>query len=308
MRIGKLMVASQQSRPDLEPYAERAMRWRKGFSSGQYGDPELRRVAFWPLSSGEVHYLYWFIQGSIMNVDTRWALRRGWGLCERHAWATLAVDMSFRPGYLLDPAILYEDLLDCCLARIPTFGPFKALRFVRQLRPKGPCIMCAMRIYRAAGCMPRAGLIEQGQCTDQLLGLALRYQDYWRDTVCGLCGGGGIEMVCRQHLIECSERISPDRFERVHHLLATTAARVRNLSWSFIWENRGSEAPQDSGALLTAIGWMSGWRPLLALINEPRRSSEPPHSSQRDPEIGGCGWPEVSGSLLHAIPNKDAGQ
>jgi len=272
----------------LERRAERAMRWRRGFRTGQSDDPDLRRIDFWPLSSGEVHYLYWFIQGSIMNVDTRWALRRGWGLCERHAWAALAVEMSFRPGYLLDPAILYEDLLDCCLARIPTFGPFKALRFARRLRPRGPCIMCDMRIYRAGGGMSAAGLIERGRCTEQLLGLALRHQDYWQDTVCGLCsgGGGGVETLCRRHLIEWSKPISSDCFERLRHLLATTERRVRNLGRSYIWENRGSEARQDRAALLTAIGWMSGWRPLLALINEAKHPSEHRHSKEpvRDQE------------------------
>lgn len=257
----------------LEPHAEPAMRWRRSFRSGPYDDPELRSVAFWPLSSGEVHYLYWFIQGSIMNVGTRWALRRGWGLCERHAWGALAVEMSFRPGYLLDPAILYEDLLDCCLAGIPTHGPFKALRFARRLRPKGPCMMCDMSIYRAGVGVSKADLIERGRRTDELLGLALQHQDYWQHAVCGLCGGGNAEMPCRRHLIERRMPISSDCFERLHRLLRTTERRVSKLGRSYIWENRGSEAPQDRAALLTAIGWMSGWRPLLALINEAKGAS-----------------------------------
>ena len=288
------MAASQQSRPDLDPCAVRAMRWRKGFSAGQYDDPHLRRVAFWPLSSGEVHYLYWFIQGSIMNVDTRWALRRGWGLCERHAWGALAVEMSFRPDYLLDPAILYEDLLDCCVSRFPTFGPLKAHRFACRMRPKGPCIMCDMRTYRNGGGMFRADLIAQGRRTDQLLGLALRHQEYWQNTVCGLCSGGGVEALCRRHLIECEKLISSDCFESVGRLLATIESRVRNLGRSYIWENRGSDAPQDRAALLTAIGWMSGWRPLLALINETKAPPRQLHSSPRDRQDGACRWPKPS--------------
>jgi hypothetical protein len=62
---------------------------------GLYEDPHLQTVPFWPLTDGEIHYLYWFIQGGIMNVDTRWALRRAWGFCARHAWAALAVEMAF---------------------------------------------------------------------------------------------------------------------------------------------------------------------------------------------------------------------
>ena len=272
------------------------MRWRKGFRSGEYDDPDLRHIAFWPLSSGEVHYLYWFIQGSIMNVDTRWALRRGWGLCERHAWAALAVEMSFRPGYLLDPAILYGDLLDCCLSRIPTFGPFKASRFARRMQPHGPCIMCDMRTYQTGGGMFRADLIEQARRTDELLGLALRHQEYWQDTVCGSCrgSGGGGETLCRRHLIECTKPIRSNCFEGVHRLLATIETRVRNLGRSYIWENRGSEEPQDRAALLTAVGWMSGWRPLLTLINETKAPSEQLHFSPRDRQIGVFRWPEPS--------------
>jgi hypothetical protein len=43
----------------------------------------------WQLSEGEIHFHYWFIQGSIMIPETRCRLRRAWGLCERHAWGSI---------------------------------------------------------------------------------------------------------------------------------------------------------------------------------------------------------------------------
>ena len=41
------------------------------------------------LSVGEIHYLYWYIQGSIMFPEIRRDLRKAWGFCERHAWGPL---------------------------------------------------------------------------------------------------------------------------------------------------------------------------------------------------------------------------
>lgn len=133
----------------LEPSTKPSLKWRRGIRQGLYDDSDLHTKPFWPLSVGEAHYFYWFIQGGIMNVDTRRALRRGWGLCERHAWGALAVGMCFQSRYLLAPAILYEDLLDRCVSVIPRRGPSKAWRFARRLRPQGPCMACEMRIFRA---------------------------------------------------------------------------------------------------------------------------------------------------------------
>ena len=47
------------------------------------------------LSDGEIHYLYWFIQGSIMVPNIRRRLRRAWGFCERHAWGYILVEAAF---------------------------------------------------------------------------------------------------------------------------------------------------------------------------------------------------------------------
>jgi hypothetical protein len=59
-----------------------------------------------------VNFFYWFIQGSIMIPETRWRLRDASGFCQRHAWAHLAIETSFRRRFVLGPAILYEDLIE----------------------------------------------------------------------------------------------------------------------------------------------------------------------------------------------------
>jgi hypothetical protein len=252
----------------ISPPAERApIKWRRGLRWGPYDDHDLYSKPFWPLSPGEAHYFYWFIQGGIMSIGTRRALRRGWGLCERHAWGALSVEMSFRSRYLLGPAILYEDLLNRCVGLIPRRGPFRARRFKRHLQPKGPCMACAMDLYHAGSGLADPAKIERGRHTRELSSFALEYLGYWSDTACGACGGGGAVM-CRRHLLDSAEPVGAAGFERVCSMLERTRDRVAACSRSYDWERRAIDRPEDRAALLTAIGWLSGWRPLLTLMSK----------------------------------------
>jgi hypothetical protein len=90
------------------------------------------------LSDGEIYFLWWFIQGSIMSPMTRKRLWNGWGMCERHAWAFIAVEAAFRGDYLMGPAILYEDLMQRALASFFPRGLMKLVRIKRGLYEKGP--------------------------------------------------------------------------------------------------------------------------------------------------------------------------
>ena len=103
--------------------------------------PKVRLVEF-QLSPGEIHFLWWFIQGSIMYPSTRDRLRRAWGLCERHAWGFMSVDASFRGGYLHGPAGLYEDLMGRAFTAMDVNALMSPGRMLRKLREKEPCIMC----------------------------------------------------------------------------------------------------------------------------------------------------------------------
>src|SRR6266699_1062624 len=64
------------------------------------------------ITDGEINFLWSFIQGSIMLPETRKALLRGFGFCDRHAWVHLSFEMSFRKQYLLGPVILYRALIE----------------------------------------------------------------------------------------------------------------------------------------------------------------------------------------------------
>ena len=79
-------------------------------------------------SDAEVHFVWHFIQGSVMYTETRWRLRRHWGLCERHSFALLAIELAFRPTYLLDQAILYSNLMRRAQIALSPRGLFQARR------------------------------------------------------------------------------------------------------------------------------------------------------------------------------------
>lgn len=70
----------------------------------------LRRKTPTALSPGEVHFLWWFMQGSIMDPEMRRHLRLAWGMCDRHGVGALGAEAAFRHGYLHGPAILYAPL------------------------------------------------------------------------------------------------------------------------------------------------------------------------------------------------------
>lgn len=256
------------------PYANSksaAMRWRRGLRSGDHADLRLGDMPFWPLTDGEVHYLYWFIQGSIMNVDTRWTLRRAWGLCERHAWGALAVEMAFRSDYVLGPAILYADLLERCLTMLPRAGPLRAARAHLRLRPTGACMMCTMELAWATGGAAKPERLERGRRTNALTRYALAYQPYWQTNVCRLCARqlaraapSPMAPPCLPHLLGRGDVDAG----MLRPFLECTYQHVSTLDRSFMPENTGTATPQVCASLLTAVGWFSGWRPLLILMDQ----------------------------------------
>ncbi len=122
---------------------------------------ELSREPELQLSDGEIHYLYWFIQGSIMVPEMRHRLRRAWGFCERHAWGYILVEAAFYRGYMHGSALLYEDLLTPALSAFAAQGPLKNWRLARNLRRKGPCPMCDMGFGPQSKGMARSELIHR---------------------------------------------------------------------------------------------------------------------------------------------------
>ncbi len=220
---------------------------------------EVTTAEGWQLSDGEIHYLWWFIQGSIMEPHVRSRLRRAWGMCERHAWGALAVEAAFRSDFLHGPALLYEDLMRRALVALELKGQWRAARLARRLRPAGPCHMCEMGLGSASRGMARPELIERGRDTGSLRVFAGRTRAYWWKTVCGQCLGDGSSPRCRPHLLEVVSGGGTVALTSHRALVERILKHLTVYARSFRWECRNTEGDEDRAALLSAVGWCSGW-------------------------------------------------
>jgi hypothetical protein len=227
----------------------------------------------WRLSNGEVHFLWWFIQGSIMVPETRRRLVRGWGLCERHAWGALGGEASFRHGYLHGPCKLYEDLLGRARAALqtPAAVPAGVAAHVvaRRLRERGPCLFCDCGLTGASGGCAQPWMVERANDPGELARFAARTAEHWRPTVCGRCAGDAAPVRCRGHFREDVAAGRGDVAAQVR-LVGDVLRRLLVYSRSFVWGYHDTETDADRAALLSAVGWCSGWRGLFALTGAAR--------------------------------------
>lgn len=219
-----------------------------------------------PLSGGEIHYLYWYIQGSIMSPSVRHRLRNAWGFCERHAWGAILVEASFRSGYMHGPAILYEDLLRPAIPALSFKGPLKNFRLWKNLRERGPCMMCEMNYGPETKGTASQDLVERGRDPRELRVFAQRTESYWGKTVCGRCLGNGSWPRCRRHLIEDASKGAIGSLPPHQDLLNHIFHQITHYSRSFVWENRGTATEEDEAALISAVGWCTGWQPFLTTL------------------------------------------
>jgi len=222
------------------------------------------------LSDGEVHFLWRFIQGSIMNPETRERMGRAWGMCTRHAAALLAVEAAYRHGWMHACALLYLDLIERALGALTTTrGLFGEDRAIRRLHATGPCLICEMEIEASGGGAASADLLDRSPDPSQLSSLADDTRSHWMALVCRLCSPGAIGPLCRLHLVGDPHL---DAREEIHAQRATLGYVARHLiryARSSRWEHRDTETPEDRAALLEAVGWCSGWSSLLAIIGAP---------------------------------------
>lgn len=221
-----------------------------------------------PLSDGELHYVWWYIQGSVMEPGVRWRLRRAWGMCQRHAWGALAAEAAFRHNYLHGPALLYQDLLDRGVRAFDLKGPWPEQRIARRLRTRAPCLMCDMGLGHSSRSGRDPARFAHGRDLAMVREFAEATREHWRDTVCGTCAGGGATSRCRPHLLEELRDGRARHLALQQALLAEILHRLAAYSRSFRWECRNTETDRDRGALLSAVGWCSGWGSGLALLGE----------------------------------------
>ncbi len=218
------------------------------------------------LSPGEIHFLWWFIQGSIMFPNTRERLRRAWGFCERHAWGALLVEAAFRRGYMHGPAILYEDIMEKAWAAFSGKIWLRKWQLRQVLKSKDPCLMCVMHYGPTSKGVARPEIIQRGQDPAEFKKLCQRTQKYWEGMVCGLCTGWNSPALCREHLLAEAHRLASASFKIHKEFVGQIYDHICLYSRSFRWEFRGTETAEDEAALISAVGWCSGWKSLLQIL------------------------------------------
>lgn len=162
----------------------------------------LRRKTPTALSPGEVHFLWWFMQGSIMDPEMRRDLRLAWGMCDRHGVGALGAEAAFRHGYLHGPAILYEDLMERAAQALALCGPLARARLARRLRSRAGCRMCELGYGPHSASFIARDRVEQGRNLSPLRAFLSQSRAHWMSTVCGRCSRSAAKVCCRLHLLE----------------------------------------------------------------------------------------------------------
>lgn len=195
-------------------------------------------------SAGEVHFLWSFMDGSIMIPETRERLRRAWGMCVRHSFGWLALEAAFRPHFLHGPALLYEDLLERAVRAFAIGGPFVRLHLRWRLRERGPCLMCELGYGPHSRGVPPEDVFARGRDLRAIHRFVLAGEPWWRAHVCGECAGSGAWPRCRPHLLASLGRPGLDIAAQCE-LVAQIASHITRFSRSFRWELRGTAGPAD---------------------------------------------------------------
>ncbi|HUZ32694.1 MAG TPA: hypothetical protein VMV19_11435 [Xanthobacteraceae bacterium] len=240
---------------------------RKTF--GEYKAPGMAEAEPLGPTDGEINFFWSFIQGSLMNEETWFALVRGCGFCERHAWIHIGIEMSFRGDYLLGPTILYGELIDRAVRGIGDRASARPLLAQRRLQATGPCFVCALSVKGAtAGACPQSRL-KRGRDDGELRAFAKRTEPLWQKFLCSECLGQEFDTAdarrCRRHLLAAFDRGTHVDFAKQKTMLEDLSMRLARHQASFI---AGGEEADDlvRAALIAAIGWCSGWRSLLARL------------------------------------------
>ncbi|MGO8840237.1 MAG: RNA pyrophosphohydrolase [Methyloceanibacter sp.] len=214
------------------------------------------------ITDGEVNFIQGFVHDGSIGAECGLQLMRHWGYCERHAWVSLTVEMSVLHGFCSRSASLYLDILQQASTAL---AGNNQRAVAKQLRESGSCMICNAKPTRR-GLLSAAELSEAKDPT-RLRSFVKESALFWSSDCCPRCINGVTNgRLCRRHLIEVlNEGASPDLEDERKHLL-NVLARLENYAWSFSWGFRGIDGPEDRGALISAIGWCSGWSSLAVLI------------------------------------------
>jgi hypothetical protein len=187
-------------------------------------------------------------------------------MCPRHAWGALAAEAAVRGNYFHGPAVLYQDLMESARRACGANGPLAARRIAWRLRATGPCLMCEMGFDRSSRGAFSRERVALGRDLRPIREFAKQTEEYWRPTLCGRCLGDGSRARCRPHLMEEARDGRLEDFPLHRAYVAEILERLTVFAQSYRWEYRGTETPRDQAALLSAVGWCSGWQGGLAWL------------------------------------------
>jgi hypothetical protein len=220
------------------------------------------------LSNGEVHYLWYFMQGSIMDPDVRRQLRNSWGFCQRHMAGWLIIESAFHNNYLHGPSILLDDLIGRAQKHLYRYQvPMVA---AVRLRNKKPCLMCSLGYNKKSTGYANANIMRRGLDMSYLRQYAHETGIYWRKFVCPQCVGDPENegILCRTHLIH---ELSQNKNSSINSQSASIDYLHEQLTFfsrSFRWEYRGTETSECKASLISVAGWLSGWTEFINLIDK----------------------------------------
>jgi hypothetical protein len=228
------------------------------------------------ITDGEVNFIRGLIHDGSVDRDSWRALMDGWGFCERHAWVALSIEMALLDGFCMRSAYLYVHLLERAVAVLARGISGDRWVAARRLRQRG-CLICDHNPRRRGILSDEC--LAQGKDVRRLRLSATGLEPLWRNDLCPRCSGtAGRGRLCRRHLLESETSID---FRDEHRHLSTLLRHLEIYEKSFSWEHRGSDGPRDRAALLSAIGWCSGWSSFTALVGI--ENAAPPKRTGQNP-------------------------
>jgi len=207
-------------------------------------------------TESELKQLWSFVDGAIMAPDIREHLRKGWGLCPRHAWGYAVTEIEVRRGRPFSTAILYEDLARHAARLVgQRHKPWTRVR--SQLRTRSICFTCDYVSMVDGGRDPGEGApnsLTLGRVNERTGTLAMFEElgDVVLERACPTCLGGD-GLICRLHILE--QAGPPDALTAE---LGALAVRLRRLIDSM--NAKGSEVGSvEAVSWIEALGWFGGW-------------------------------------------------
>ena len=219
-----------------------------------------------PLGGHEISRFWSVGAGQLDSLGVRIRLWQSWGWCARHTLGFLAVEASVERGWLYQPAVLYEELMQQAVRALAPHWLFGRARAEVALGGSR-CPACEAGWTRDAEAEAgEVDLVESGGRLEPLLAYASETRPWWMPWVCGACAESGGMPLCRPHLLTALQNGLDVDLAAQRALVEEIAHHVETFRASFSWGRQGSETPVDRAALIGAAGWCAGWKAIREWI------------------------------------------